>query len=206
MLFFPKNDQITGIFSSIHNDFHGFEKQFVEITPSSSYWGDPYNLINNDSSNIENETTFATKQELNPNITFHLPYHKVKITHYSLKTRTDPSKAYNFLSSWVFSGSNDQKEWTILHSMGETDILKQTNVIKTFQIPKIDTFNTFRITLTNQPTDINPDGIFFLVLSGVELFGSLCDLNTNICYIPRISHNVKFINYKLVFTAFFFII
>ena len=210
MLFFPQNNQARGVFSCIHNDFNLYEKEFVKITPSSVYWGDEYNLINNDdSSKNENKTSFATYRELNPNITFHLPYHKVKITHYSLKSRTNSSRAYNYLSSWRLEGSNDQKEWTLLHSMGETEILKTPNVLKVFQTTKQGVFDTFKLTLTNEPTEQRPDGKFFLVLSSVEVFGSLCDKNatSNLCFIPQISNKLFHISpFLLLRTAILFII
>ena len=189
MIFFPANDRLEGVFHSFYFDFPNEQTSLIEVTSSSIWWGNPYNLINYTQSPFENETCFATGEKT-PNITFKLQKHKLKISGYSLKTRSTYKE--NQPRTWELEGSIDGERWTIIHSVSNYSKFQDLNITQTFSVTKKGAFSYFRI----RGSGPNWSEKGYIVLQNVEFFGRLCgsSVENEKCYLPPM-HSCQKVNY-----------
>ena len=184
MIFFPVNNHIEGIFHSFFFDFPNEQKKVVEIKASSHYWGDVYNVISYVEDWRDVQTCYATNNLTDSqNLVFKLLKNKVRVTHYSLKTR--PYEKVNFLRSWAFQGSNDGQNWNTLHSVTDSTLLIGNNITQTFAVNQKRVYSYFRLILTGP----NWSNQHYLVLQNLEIFGRLCGngVEDNKCMLPILS-------------------
>ena len=173
-----KQNQLNGLFYHIYYVFQNYERSFVDITPSTSLWGDEYALVNYTETGDYNQDCFSTQNESYSYIILHFPNNKLRITHYGIKTR--PDNPINFLKSWKFYGSTNENSYEELDSKTESDDLLGLNITKTYKTHKTGTYSYFKL----EQSKANSDGNYYLVLNNIELFGTLCYSTDEFCPLP----------------------
>ena len=126
------NNQMKGILTSLGqgNAFNAKTAGIINITASSIFNDNnihnPENILLNDNSKY-----FVSKDEPNQWLCIDFKGHKVKPTHYSIKTS---SEGGYYPQNWNIEGSMDNIKWTILDSQINNQSFKSRNETKTFYI------------------------------------------------------------------------
>ena len=176
----PASDaSLEGIFYFTYLATQKNQSTIVEIVPSTSFWGNPYSIVTYEFTGNYHDDCFATLDNPNSNLIFHLLHHKVRLTHYSIRTR--PGFEYHYTKNWNFEGSNDGKSWVVLDTQEESNELMGINITKVFKIKKIGLFQYFRFIQTG----LNSNQNNYLVMNNLELFGKLCPVNDHFCSLPQ---------------------
>ena len=115
------SDSLEGIFFFSYWATQKNQKDFVSITPSSTFWGDPYAIVDYEFTGAHKTDCFATNDEADSNIVFHLLNHSLLLSHYSIKSR--PSLDAHYTKNWNIEGSNDGTIWITLDSKRNSDDL-----------------------------------------------------------------------------------
>ena len=127
---------------------------------TTSYW--------TSSSNIVGQNTFE-KQNKWFTITF--PYHKVKVTSYTLCCYIQCTNSFS-PKSWKFYGSDDGRTWTLI---SEEKLVKRMNTINpnvNFSVAKVNKryYSSYKFECTANWSKNNPEKFF---LSKLEFFGTI---------------------------------
>ena len=176
-----KADQLDGHFYHIFYTLPQNQRDIVEIIPSSSYYGDPYALMNYTDTDKYVEECFSTLNKTFSNITFKFPNNKMRITHYGFKTRTTGNM--HFLKSWKLLGSVNGNDYEELDSKTNVNDLVGLNKTKTYRSKIKGVYTSFRIVQTG----VNSDNDYYFVLNNVEFFGTFCSSDSQNCPLPSIS-------------------
>ena len=165
-----KINRFEGIFNHLINKYNivDFNDQKVFKITSSTVFNSffPSNVVDyKDSIHL-----FSSLQEPNSWIKFDFIERKVKPTFYSIKT-TGNQRNEMHLKNWVIEGSNDDKNWEILDSRNNENILNNISAENTFQMNKEikDHYRYIRL----KQTGPNWSGTHQLGIMKFEIFGSI---------------------------------
>ena len=185
------SDSLEGIFYLSYLATHKNQTNFVNVTPSSLLWGNPYSLVDYESTGDYYKDCMATQNISESNIVFSLKMNAIRITHYSLKTR--PNNEIHYTKNWRFEGSNNGETWTILDSHQNSEVLSGLNITKVFKVQKSGLYSYFRLIQIGK----NSNGNYYLVVNNVDIFGKLCSKEDHFCFIPNIfTNHLNYITFK----------
>jgi hypothetical protein len=103
----------------------------------------------------------------NPWIAFDFGPRSVSLTAYSLRTYSGANQC-GHLRSWVLEGSTDGQDYIALDSQTDSGALNSSAAVATFRFEASPPIRFVRLRLTGP----NHAGSDFLVLRGIELFGT----------------------------------
>ena len=90
----------------------------------------------------------------------------VKPTRYTLAHWT--WNDFNYLRNWVFEGSSDGEQWTLIKQHSDDRALSWPGQSHTWSTPNVDAyFNRFRVRMTGEDSD----GRWFLTAHALEIYG-----------------------------------
>ena len=178
-LFYTEVPYKNNAFDGINN--YLFNKKKLKLRQQVTAEGEKYDetqadpIVIIDPSNDGTETidNFASKNnESLAYFTFHYKYFALSVKNYTIRTRTD-SPQENFPLSWKVEGSNDGNSWNKIHSTNNTEELRSTGALKTYESEDLNYYSFFRFTMT----DLNSGGGWWdqnwiFHVSKVEFFGS----------------------------------
>jgi hypothetical protein len=142
----------------------------MEVTASSCL--EDQRLGAQNAANAAAETNFVSKNLPGQWLRYDFENGKVKLTHYTIRSRHDGYKGSNNPRDWVVEVSNDASNWVKIDQQSGNRDLDGKNVTKLFQVT--DQCPESRCVQIRQlgPTH---SGKNFLVVSRFELFGWLTD-------------------------------
>jgi uncharacterized coiled-coil protein SlyX len=118
----------------------------------------------------KSDTNFVSKNQPDSWLQYDFKGRKVKITHYTIRSRFDGFKGSNNPKSWIVLVSTDGKSWTEIDRRSENDELNAKNAAVVFKVDGDPPEARF---VRLQQTGPAHSGKNFLALSAFELFGSL---------------------------------
>jgi hypothetical protein len=166
--------ELKGIMSFLSGkcggNFH--DRGIVAVSASSQQWSDcPVQLVVDFNSSLR---CFATKDEPNSWICIEFKNHRIKPTHYSIRSRTDGHTTH--LRSWNLEGLTDEGKWVRLDCRtGNTD-LGGAGAVRTFSIGSVYEVRSVRL----QQTGVNSSNNNHLILKSIEFFGELRELSPSV--------------------------
>ena len=162
--------EITSKSTPIHADVFG----------NSSVLIDPLNTEN------QHKDNFHTANTLNSFVSFHLRTIKLIVTDYTLQGRTDDATQH-FPLTWKLEGSNNNEDWTLLHTQPSTQAIVGQGKKATFKTTVQMPFQNFK--LTHLGTTNLGAGNYYFVLRRIEFFGKVIMKNdiTNRCRTSKIT-------------------
>ena len=193
--FSPKNGLFEGVIRDMSNN--GLLNT-IELKSSGTYSKNtnlPFNAIdfNFSSYYLSNDNSSSGQW-----ISFGLKDRYVSLTHYSLLSRTG-----NHMKNWELSTSNDEIEWTVVHSMIDNNILN-TDKGKLFRTKKV-VARYFKIT-NNAPTAGIYDTRFrvtaFDIFGSVIPCGSSCTNVPTFVSMPKLCNTMKYTHNILLAQSF----
>lgn len=173
-------DMFKGLFYSYFKNYSSKHiSKLVKITASTTntVYQAPIILIdpNADSSKLWQSNSFE-----NSSITLTLLRERLLISSYSLKSRTGWNKYTPF--EWVLEGSNDQKNWVLIHhKLNGTELIEsgsRGNWECTSSIP----FNSFKLTQLHENRKNEERYKYMFTLGKIELFGTIFPNGPVTCY------------------------
>ena len=166
------SDKLSGLIRSYKDNGY----PLVELLPSSATEGNPIKGVF--TYNDANDHWCSTAaQGLNDNlvINFGIPFY---ITHYSI--RSHPSTNH-YIQAWTFEGSDDNKEYEMLHRQPICDTLKSSGIGQ-YKINNTKKgFRYFRI----KQTVATISGSTSMRISGLDLYGSFVPCVRQTCSCKR---------------------
>ena len=103
-----------------------------------------------------------------PSLTFDFKNYKILVKGYSLRTYSGgPNNGH--LKSWDLEGSDDNKDWKIIHSVRDSDALNDAKKESYWKVENSQKFRYIRLHMIGKSWS----GADFMVLRGIEFFGSI---------------------------------
>ena len=103
-----------------------------------------------------------------PSLTFDFKDYSVLLNGYSLTTYSGGT-GYAHLKSWDLEGSDDNKEWTVIHSVRDSDLLNGEKRSAYFPLRSEKSFRYIRLHMIGKSWS----GADFMVVRGIEFYGSV---------------------------------
>jgi hypothetical protein len=117
---------------------------------------------------------FATNNEPNSWICIEFKNHRIKPTHYSIRSRIDGD--WHHLRSWNLEGLTDDGKWVRLDCRTGTTDLAGAGAVRTFSIGSVCEVRSVRL----QQPGANSSNGNHLVLKSIEFFGELRELSPSV--------------------------
>ena len=151
-------------------EYYPSNNEFIGIIRSSAVLGTPKieataNGVLNQRFPIESLFDFSNKSDVdsphlavgntdttNASVNFHLINNVIILSNYTIRSHITND---NFLYNWQLFGSNNNKDWTLLHGKGESDDLINGNT-KTYDINNDKPFSCLRIEMNGTTKNNNP--------------------------------------------------
>jgi hypothetical protein len=163
------NSPQSGIISYLTKRFGGnvIDRNIVSITASSI--GDPQSYPLRHVADFANQSYFCTNNEANSWICYDFKDMRIKVTHYSIRSRRDANM--NHLRFWTLEGSKDGSSWVKVDDRQNDTSLNSQGAISTFSISERfqGEFRQIRLRQTGK----NSGGDDYLIVNAIEFFGVL---------------------------------
>jgi hypothetical protein len=147
------------------------QKGVVTITGHHYYADNTYPAWS--AADLTADSVFYSKDEPNQSLTYDFRDRRLRVTHYSIRSRYDGNDDNYYLRSWVIEGSVDDVTWIEVDRRDNNDRLKGRNATHCFEVQsRSDDFRLVRLVRLRQtgPNHYSsPD--HRMVISGFELFG-----------------------------------
>jgi hypothetical protein len=117
------------------------------------------------------ETAFVSQNAPGQWLRYDFKHRRVKLTHYSLRSRFNGFQGSNNPRDWVVEISDDGSTWTTVDRQSENDELNAQSVTKVFHMNPCPEARYVQL----RQVGVAHSGKHFLVVSGFELFGFLHD-------------------------------
>lgn len=170
-----RNNAFDGIINHLASECHGnvHDKRVVDVSMPSTN-GNDYSAKN--AANVNDQTNYAQSgNQENAYLKYDFVDRRVRLTHYSIRSRHDGYKGFYNLQHWVIEGSNTGTDdfWTVLDQRQNENCLDEKNAVGTFEIqfPNGIFYRYLRIRQTGKDTN----GYNYLTLSALEFFGTLIE-------------------------------
>jgi hypothetical protein len=166
--------ELNGIFSFLTRECGGniHDRGIVAVSASSQHYSDyPVQVIFDFKTKFSG---FATKNEDNSWICIEFKQHRIKPTHYSIRTRADSDTQHP--RTWVLEGVGDAGDWFPLDCQTSNSELSGPNCVRTFSIGSPREVRSVRL----RQTGPNSSNCNHLILKSIELFGELIDLPSSV--------------------------
>jgi hypothetical protein len=186
----PSNNEFSGFVSHVQENL----LNRISVDSSTPYNSDHIPIR---AFNWSNNFPWASRGNEYGWISFSFIQNPFYITHYQLKQRTD----YNvsFLESWVFEGSNDGVNWSIIDRRNNPTGFVSKGQIKLFECHS-GNFKHFRITSNTINTVVT--------IQRIEVYGFYCNTETG-CNLYNLFHqscSTKKNTHIMIFTTSFLLI
>ena len=171
-----------------------YEKVKYLATSSSSHLEDDFNwgysdvILNN---NLSYPNEFVSDDEPYANVSVYFLRNRVKVTKYSISTRS--FGRIDKLKAWNLYGSIDNRTWSFIDKQGITEDLVPDGSHALYDVKEIGIYRFFRLTITAP----NSSNRWFLIISRLEFFGQIYPLA--LCTSSNLVH-VKICLLALLFT------
>ena len=157
-----KPNEFDGLLNYLQKNFN--IKNELNITSSSNPNNDPFNLLKYE----DKSTYFQTNDPSSSWICFEFKNHQIIPSSYIIRSYYCVKSWH--LKTWVFEGSNDNKNWTILDEQNNNDSLNGANRVKSFIISnKKQSFKYLRIRQTGKNWYENNG----LLMNSIEFYGKV---------------------------------
>ena len=162
-----KNEKFNGIINYLTNQTSGniHDNGTIQLTSNSTRSGYmPRNLLNfNDSS------YYWANQDNDVWVCFDFKTKKIKLTHYSIKSNSDPPNNRH-LRSWKVEISNDGESWRAIDEQKDCPTLNGSNFSGTFSVAPNDFSRYVRLYQTNYTWKTQG---YHVRISSIEFYGYL---------------------------------
>jgi hypothetical protein len=118
--------------------------------------------------------TFWSKNQPNQSLVYDFGDRRIRLTHYSIRSRHDGGVNDHYLRSWVIETSVDGEAWPVVDRHEDDVSLKGANASQLFPLREETTECRF-VRLRHIGTNHHSPPYHYLVISGFELFGSLIE-------------------------------
>lgn len=161
-----------GIFQHLHNNSQTHVYDEVDITSSDGENTTLTNILLIDDNN-SSYCLILHKDEnkLYPWICFDFKDRQIHLTNYTIRSNFSEANHGAHPKSWVFEGSHDKKEWSVLDERKDCPNLNGKSAIHTFTLAK-HTRQDYRY-VRMRITDKNWFGNYTLSFAYIELYGAL---------------------------------
>lgn len=156
-------NKFNGILNYLQNNFN--IKDELDITSSSHYSGDPFNLLKFDDAN----NSYSTDNFQNSWICFEFINHEIVPSHYVI--RSYDQDINDHLKSWVLEGSNDKINWTKIDEQKDNPSLNGARRVQVFAVSNNQDkpFKYIRILQTGKTWAKRN----YLLINSIEFYGKL---------------------------------
>ena len=189
-------DIFKGVFYSYfmnHSTKH--INRLVKIKANSTHFGKPINLLDPNVNSSQREDNWQSRSIENSSLTITLLRERLKISSYSLKSRTDWT--HNTPYEWILEGSNDLMNWETIHHKPHGDELIYANTTGHWECSSSIPFRFFKLTQLNENKKSDEIYKYMFTLNKIEFFGTLfpnepmtcINRKPKNCYIPFINVN-----------------
>ena len=163
-------DIFKGIFYSRFMHYSSkYINKLVKIKANSTNFGNPNNLLNPNVNGSLKEDNWQSLNIENSSLTITFLKERLKISSYSLKSRTD--KTDNTPYEWVLEGSNDLINWETIHHKPHGEELIHANNTGNWKCSSSVPFRHFKLIQLNENEHFNEINKYKLSLNKIELFG-----------------------------------
>jgi hypothetical protein len=168
---FDPRAELDGIIAGLTRQAGGnvAEKGVIAITASGCI--DSSRFAPKFAADLMNDSVFVSGNEPNQWIAYDFLERRVRITHYTLRSRFDGWINSNNPKSWVIEISLDGQGWTEIDRKEDNGDLNGTNLVKSYELGAEAEARVVRIRQIG-PTH---SGKHFLTISGFELFGAIVE-------------------------------
>jgi hypothetical protein len=169
LFFARKGGELNGILSFLTGEFGGNlqDRGIVAISASSQFWSNcPVQVIVDFNTSLQG---FATKNVENSWICLEFKRHRIRPTHYSIRTRTDQD--WNHPRTWILEGVGEDGDWFLLDCRTGNTELTGLNTVRTFSIGSVREVRSVRL----RQIGLDSSKCNHLVLKSMEFFGELLD-------------------------------
>jgi hypothetical protein len=156
----PFDGIISFLTAKVGGNIH--TKGIVNISSSSDEYNHCWQVADHGWNNC-----WHTRDEPNSWISFDFKDRRVRLSHYTLKSR---SGGVNFFQTWVIEGSNDSESWIELDRRSTHDLVGKS-IVKTY--PCSNTCSTEFRYLRMRQTGATSHNQHYFPLTNIELFGQL---------------------------------
>ena len=166
----PFYDGLSGIITLLNQTYHQKYKDYIKAYPSTT---NPLEgriaaeaLIQRDYSN--HKMHWCSENTPNSFVVFHFPHHFIKLSQYTMKSRSNSMQPYP--TGWKLEAANSNNEntvWTLLHEIGPVNDINGDGLQKTYPSPSNDYFCYFKLTQTSATS------AHHFCFAKIEFFGDL---------------------------------
>lgn len=169
MFFQTQNDKLGGIFDYLYRKYSTKCKELVITDQSSVHFGyGAADVIVKPNEGVGIKDNFATYSVENSYFIIDLQVHRIKLTSYTIQTRTDVGNGLFFPISWIIEATNDSKTWTQISNVAASGF-DSYNQYKTFTVSNANVYKSFKFTMQGK----DYGNYYYLVLHRIEFFGFL---------------------------------
>jgi hypothetical protein len=164
--------KLNGIIAWMAAKFGGnpATKQEIDVTSSGCLQGARFAPAN--ACDLEGNSAFVSANQPNQWICYDFKHRRVRLTHYSIRSRFDGFKGSNNPKSWVVEGSATGQNWVSLDVKEDNSELNDKGVTAVWKIAEADEVKLVRLRLTTP----SHSGKHYLAISSFELFGSITNV------------------------------
>jgi hypothetical protein len=145
-------------------------KNEIEVTASGCLQPARFGPVN--ACDLGGASAFVSANQPDQWICYDFKHRRVRLTHYSIRSRFDGFKGSNNPKSWVVEGSATGESWVTLDVQKDNSEINDKDVTAVWRIHEADDVKLVRLRLTTA----NHSGKHYLAMSGFELFGSISNV------------------------------
>jgi hypothetical protein len=166
---------LDGIIAYLSRQCHGnVHTQGVVTITGRDCMSDNSSYAASNAADLTGPSYFYSKNEPNQSLTYDFGARRVKLSHYSIRSRHNGNENDHYLQSWVIEGSIDDVDWVEVDRHEQDLRLNFSNPVELFAVKcRSEEFRLVRLRQTGPNRHSSPSN--YLVVSGFELFGSLTE-------------------------------
>jgi hypothetical protein len=165
---------LEGIISSLTREYGGnvHDRGIVTVTssdPSSS----SSSCAAKNAADLTADSYFVSKNAPNQWLCYDFGDRRIRLTHYSIRSRHNGDTDSSYLKSWVIEISKDGSHWEEVDRRENDSSLKGRNVTQLFKVSRFEECRLVRLRQIGKNHCSNSSSGDYLVISGFEIFGIL---------------------------------
>jgi hypothetical protein len=168
---YHQDKPLDGIIAYLTRECRGnvHDKEVITVIADGPYNTEPSNAPKN-VADVHADTEFFSANLPNQWIgyDFH-PWMRILFTAYSIRTYYSGGAGGHNLKSWVIEVSQDRKNWEVVDSHVNENLLNDANIVKAFTLTQPVECRAIRL----RQTGPNHKGSHSILISGLEVFGDL---------------------------------
>jgi hypothetical protein len=166
------NEPLNGIIAFLTEEHGGnvHDCGIVEVTASSTY-GRGREFMAQNVVNLKDPGAFESADRMNQWIMYDFKNRRVKLTHYTIRSRERDGRNSNNLQSWIVEISEDGIQWAQADERMNEDVLNDAYAVHTFECKNSSLPSCRFIRVRQMGHTHRNDNI--MSLSALEIFGSI---------------------------------